>query len=62
MIEIAPPQRLVFEVLAVIVNGERKFTAHTTVVFEAEGVGTRMTVRQAYEIFDAAFRSAAEAG
>jgi uncharacterized protein YndB with AHSA1/START domain len=58
-IEIAPPQRLVFE-SAVIVDGERKFAARTTVTFEAEGVGTRMTVRQAYEIFDPAFQNAVE--
>ena len=58
-IEIAPPQRLVFE-SAVIVNGERKFTARTTVTFDVEGVGTRMTVRQAYEIFDPAFQNAVE--
>ncbi len=57
--EIAPPHRLAF-VSAVIVDGEKKFTAHTTVAFEVEGVGTRLTVRQAYEIFDPAFQNVVE--
>lgn len=58
-IEIAPPDRLVFE-FAVLIDGERKFSARTTVNFEAEGVGTRMNVRQVYEIFDPAFQFAIE--
>ncbi|HEV7997390.1 MAG TPA: SRPBCC family protein [Stellaceae bacterium] len=56
-LEIAPPQRLVFT-SAIAVGGSQKFTAHTTVTFEAEGAGTRMTVRQIYEVFDADFLAA----
>ena len=52
-IEIAPPERLVFTI-GVFDGGERKFTAYTTVAFENEGAGTRMTVRQAYDIHDPA--------
>jgi uncharacterized protein YndB with AHSA1/START domain len=58
-IEISPPDRLVFRGV-VVVGGERKFSFHTTVTFEGEGIGTRMTVRQAYEIFDPSFLSAVE--
>ncbi len=58
-IEIVPPERLVFTT-GVIVDGVARFTAHTTVRFEAEGPGTRMTVHQAYEVFDQAFLSATE--
>jgi uncharacterized protein YndB with AHSA1/START domain len=53
-IEISPPGRLVF-LTGVVVNGERKFSATTIVTLEAEGTGTRMSVRQEYEIFDPAF-------
>jgi uncharacterized protein YndB with AHSA1/START domain len=53
-LEIAPPQRLVFT-SAIAVGGSQKFTAHTTVTFEAEGAGTRMTVRQIYEVFRRGF-------
>ena len=57
--EIAPPERLAFEG-AVVVEGERKFASYTTVTFETEGAGTRMSVRQAYDIFDPAFQNAVE--
>ena len=43
-----------------MVGGVKKFTAHTTVTFEAEGAGTRMTVRQVYDIHDEAFLFAVE--
>ena len=36
------------------------FTAHTVVTFEDEGAGTRMTVRQRYDVHDAAARKAVE--
>jgi uncharacterized protein YndB with AHSA1/START domain len=58
-LEISPPERLVFTGSVGDV-GAPKFTAHTTVTFEADGAGTRMTVRQAYEIHDEAFRAAIE--
>ena len=58
-IEISPPERLVFT--SEVVNGMiPAFTAHTTVTFEAEGPGTRMTVRQVYDIHDENFRFAIE--
>jgi uncharacterized protein YndB with AHSA1/START domain len=55
--EVASPERLVFTA-DVVFGGEKRFTAYTTVTFEEEGGGTRMTVRQAYEIHDPAFMSA----
>jgi uncharacterized protein YndB with AHSA1/START domain len=58
-IEISPPARLVFTT-GVVVGDARKFTAHTTVTFEEEGAGTRMTVRQDYDIHDEAFLFAVE--
>jgi len=58
-IEISPPDRLVFT-SGVVVDGSTKFTAHTTVTFEDDGAGTRMTVRQTYDILDEAFWSAVE--
>ena len=57
--EVSPPDRLTFRG-AVVVGGEQKFSSHTTVTFEDEGAGARMTVRQAYEIFDLGFLSAVE--
>jgi uncharacterized protein YndB with AHSA1/START domain len=57
--EIAPPDRLTFT-SAVIVGGDKKFTAHTTVTFADDGGGTRMTVHQAYDIHDENFRHAIE--
>ncbi len=58
-IEVSPPDRLVFTA-GVVVDGSKKFTAHTTVTFEAEGGGTRMTVRQVYDIHDEAFLHAVD--
>jgi uncharacterized protein YndB with AHSA1/START domain len=58
-IEISPPDRLVFTT-GVAVGDSQKFTAHTTVTFEIDGAGTRMTVHQAYDIHDEAFLFAVE--
>jgi len=58
-IEISPPDRLVFT-SGVAVGDSPKFTAHTTVTFEADGAGTRMTVHQVYDIHDESFRFAVE--
>lgn len=58
-IEISPPERLVFTT-AVVVGDATKFTAHTTVTFDEDGAGTRMTVQQIYEIFDPAFLASVE--
>ncbi len=58
-IEIVPPERLVFT-SGVVVGGEPKFTAHTTVTFEDDGAGTRMTVHQIYDVHDESFRFAIE--
>lgn len=58
-IEIAPPDRLVFSG-TVAVGGSPKFSTRTTVTFEDDGAGTRMSVHQAYEIFDEAFLFAVE--
>jgi len=56
-IEIVPPERLVF-VSDVFIEEVRRFRAHTTVTFaEADG-GTRLAVRQVYEIFDPAWAHA----
>ena len=57
--EISPPDRLAFT-STVAFGGSKKFTAHTTVTFESEGAGTRMTVRQVYDIHDETFLSAVE--
>ena len=43
-----------------LVGDSQKFTAHTTVTFEIDGAGTRMTVRQIYDIHDEAFLFAVE--
>jgi uncharacterized protein YndB with AHSA1/START domain len=56
-IEVAPPDRLVFAG-AVSIGGAVKFEVETAVTFEADGEGTRMTVRQTYEIHDADFADA----
>jgi uncharacterized protein YndB with AHSA1/START domain len=57
--EISPPDRLAFT-STVAVGDSKKFTAHTTVSFEIEGAGTRMTVRQVYDIHDETFLFAVE--
>ncbi len=49
--EIAPPDRLAFTSEVTFADG-RKFGARTTVIFEDDRAGTRLTVRQAYEIDD----------
>jgi uncharacterized protein YndB with AHSA1/START domain len=58
-VEISPPDRLVFTV-GVTIGDSKRFSAHTTVTFEDEGAGTRMTVHQAYDIHDQAFLFAVE--
>lgn len=50
-VEIAVPERLSFAG-GVSVDGKPFFNAHTTVTFADEGAGTRITVHQAYEVFD----------
>jgi uncharacterized protein YndB with AHSA1/START domain len=57
--EISPPDRLVFTT-AVAVGDVKRFTVHTAVTFEDDGLGTRMTVRQDYDFHDPAFRVAVE--
>jgi uncharacterized protein YndB with AHSA1/START domain len=57
--EISPPDRLTFTA-GVTFGGEKRFTAHTVVAFADEGMGTRMTVTQAYDIHDPAFVFAVE--
>lgn len=58
-IEISPPDRLVFTT-GVAVGDSQKFTAHTTVSFEDDGAGTRMTVQQTYDVHDESFLFAVE--
>jgi uncharacterized protein YndB with AHSA1/START domain len=55
--EVSAPDRLAFTA-GVTFDGEKRFTVHTAVTFEDDGMGTRMTVRQAYDIHDPAFLSA----
>jgi uncharacterized protein YndB with AHSA1/START domain len=52
--EVSPPSRLAFS-QEVEMAGKTRFRAKTIVDFAAEGEKTRMTVRQSYEIYDAAF-------
>lgn len=58
-VEVVAPERLVLEG-SVFMDGEEKFKARTTVEFEAVGEATRMTVSQAYTIFDERFAAAVE--
>lgn len=58
-LEIVPPDRLVFTTGLGDADAP-KFTAHTTVTFEDHMRGTRMTVRQQYEVFDETFMAAIE--
>jgi uncharacterized protein YndB with AHSA1/START domain len=58
-VAISPPDRLVFT-SDVIIDGAKKFTAHTTVTFENAGEGTLMTVRQVHDIYDKTFLGAIE--
>ena len=57
--EMVPPDRLAF-VVGIPNRDAPKFTARTTVTFEDAEGGTRMTVRQSYELHDEAFRRAIE--
>jgi len=57
--EIAPPDFLALS-LRIVADGEAKFAVETRVTFTLEAAGTRMAVRQDYEIFDPAFYSATE--
>jgi uncharacterized protein YndB with AHSA1/START domain len=57
--EVAPHDQLAFAA-RVSAEGEERFAVHTVVTFAAEGNGTRMAVRQEYEIFDPAFANAVE--
>lgn len=59
-IEIAPPGRLVFTSGMIGENDVPLFTALTTVTFEEAAGGTRMTVHQAYEVFDESMLGAIE--
>ena len=53
-IEIEAPDRIV-RAGTMTVGDVRKFTIRTTATFEADGDGTRLTIRQDYEFFDEAF-------
>jgi len=55
--EVSPPDRLAFTV-AVGAAASPEVTAFTTVTFEDDGAGTRITVRQRYDIHDPAFAAA----
>jgi len=55
--EVTPPSRLAF-VMDVEMAGKVRFRVHTVVDFAAEGVETRMTVRQSYELYDDDFAGA----
>jgi uncharacterized protein YndB with AHSA1/START domain len=57
--EVSPPDRLTFTA-GVTFGDKERFTVHTIVTFEDEGIGTRMTVNQAYDIHDPAFLSAVD--
>jgi uncharacterized protein YndB with AHSA1/START domain len=57
--EIASPDRLAFS--TDVTDGDTlMFVAHTTVTFEDDGAGTRMTVRQVYDLPNEAFRWAVQ--
>jgi uncharacterized protein YndB with AHSA1/START domain len=57
--EVLAPDRLAFTA-GVTFGDKERFTVHTIVTFEDEGIGTRMTVNQSYEIHDPAFLFAVE--
>jgi uncharacterized protein YndB with AHSA1/START domain len=57
--EVSPHDRLAFAA-TVSTAGEEKFAVRTFVSFTTEAAGTRMAVRQEYEIFDPAFANAVE--
>jgi uncharacterized protein YndB with AHSA1/START domain len=52
--EVSPPDRLTFTA-GVTFGDKERFTVHTVVTFADEGMGTRMTVNQSYDIHDPAF-------
>jgi uncharacterized protein YndB with AHSA1/START domain len=57
--EVASPDRLAFS--TDVTDGDTlMFVAHTTVTFEDDGAGTRMTVRQGYDLPNDAFRWAVQ--
>jgi uncharacterized protein YndB with AHSA1/START domain len=56
-VEIVAPERLSFEG-GVSSDGKLHFNVHTLVTFTEEAGGTRMTVRQTYELFDEMARNA----
>lgn len=57
--DVAPPDRLAFS--TDVTDGDTlMFVAHTTVTFEDDGSGTRMTVRQIYDLPNQAFRWAVQ--
>ncbi len=58
-LEISCPDLLVFS-SSVGDAGSPKFTAHTTVIFKDHDGGTRMSVRQVYDLHDPAFRPAVD--
>jgi uncharacterized protein YndB with AHSA1/START domain len=57
--EVCAPDRLAFTA-DVSFGGAKRFTVHTTVTFQDDGMGTRMTVHQAYDIHDPTFMSAVD--
>jgi uncharacterized protein YndB with AHSA1/START domain len=57
--DVVPPDRLGF-VVGIPNRDAPKFVAHTLVTFEDVAGGTRITVRQSYELHDEAFRRAIE--
>jgi uncharacterized protein YndB with AHSA1/START domain len=57
--DVAPPDRLAFS--TDVTDGDTlMFVAHTAVTFEDDGAGTRMTVRQSYDLPNDAFRWAVQ--
>jgi uncharacterized protein YndB with AHSA1/START domain len=59
--EVSPVERLAFT-SSVIIGGEKRFTARTTVTFETikSGAATRLAVHQTYDIHDPNFMAAVE--
>ena len=57
--EVVPPERLGF-VVGIPNMDAPGFIARTTVMFEDDGAGTRMTVRQSYDVRDKTFSRAVE--
>ncbi len=58
-VEISRPDKLVIT-MSVVDGDAAKFTAYTTVTFENDPAGTRMTVHQTYEIHDQGYRSSVD--